>query len=114
VSVLNDAGPVLVPGSRESLTILKAGTITDMGRTQLSWAAPTTVTTVNGSLQPAGTSLLERAGLLGREGVYQVSTDTPVSLAPSTNRLQVNARTYEVLQVEEWNSHTEALVREVS
>jgi hypothetical protein len=98
---------------QSSVTVLKAGTVTDMGRTQLSWATPTTVVTVNGMLQPARTQVLERTGLLAKDAPFEAILD-PVSLAPQSNRLQVNAVDYEIVHVEAWPTHTLALVREVS
>lgn len=95
------------------IVISKAGTITDMGRTQISWDAPATVTTVQGTLQPAGTKALERAGLLGQEGIHQVYME-PTAVTPSSNRLTIDGRTFEVLSCEAWPSHTAALLREVA
>ena len=82
------------------------------GESYLDWSDPTVVTTVLGSLQPAGTRALERAGRVGVNGVHELVCEA-VGLTPE-GRVRVAGEQYVVVDVREFTPYTHAIVEAVT
>lgn len=82
------------------------------GESYLDWSDPTVVVSVLGSLQPAGTRALERAGRVGAHGVHELVCG-PVGLTPE-GRVRVGAVQFTVVNVREFVPYTHAVVEEVT
>lgn len=87
----------------------------------LDWSSPTTLATPKGVLAPAVASANLRSGgsttglLVGLQdlsGLWVWSGEV-APLTPETTRLTVGARSFRVLRVAAWESHTEALLEEL-
>ena len=80
---------------------------TGMDAGHRDWDNPQTVGSIRVSLQPAGTEAMERAGLLGKAGVWQIYGEH-FALLPATHRLVIDGRRYHIRDVRLWDSHVEA------
>ena len=92
-----------------TITVIKAA-VTDTGLSEKQdWTSPVTVSSVRGSLQPAGARVQSQLALNGVTVTHQAFLQ-PVSVTPGANRLLVNGAQYIVRTVSDWGSHVEALV----
>lgn len=95
------------------LRATKTTSLTVPTESVLDWSSPTTTATVRGSLQPATTEQIERAGLTAKRGLYALYCE-PATILPTSNRVSVGSSVYRVLEVENWGTHVEVLMEEVS
>jgi len=80
-------------------------------QTYLDWTLATVELTTNGTLQPASAKALERAGLVGRVGIWQLFT-SPAAVHPFS-RVRIDGQQYAIIEVISYATHNELLVEEV-
>lgn len=85
----------------------------DTTRTDFSgsddWTNTTVVSTVNGSVQPAGQQAEARANLLSVRVTHQAYTQA-VTVNPRKHRIRVGSQQYAIRDAREWPHHTEMLL----
>ena len=103
--------PVVVPFTADTTVITADSTLVTADATEHTLDA-VVVETVLGSIMPAGTRALERAGRIGKTGVHELCTE-PASLVPQ-GRVRIGARQYAILDVREFVPFVYAIVEEVA
>lgn len=104
----------LIASADQEIEVLAPKVVTNPNfsdQSTLDWAQATVEDAMPGTLQPAGTKALERAGRIGQVGLHSLFLDR-APLVP-LQRVRVSGATgvqYAPVEVRTWPTHVEALV----